>query len=103
MAKREDLVLQTLRDINQKMDRQHESMNDRLVSIEKVQVKQEENLGEHMRRTALLEEDQKGIRSELEPVKKHVAFVEAGLKWMGLIATTVAIVSGIIKIVSALR
>lgn len=105
---KDDAILQALTNLNDKMDRHNESVNARLTSIEKTQVKQEENLGEHMRRTELAE---KGIdilaselktikKDEIEPLKKFKSFIEGGLKGIGLVFTVVSFVAGIIKIIS---
>lgn len=108
MPRKEDLILQALTNMSSKIDRHYEVTNDRLQAIEKVQVKQEENLGEHMRRTELAEkaigslyEDLKDLRDdEIAPLKKHKAFMEGGLKGIGLVATAVSVIAGLIKIIS---
>jgi hypothetical protein len=38
------------------------------------------------------------LRTELQPVKKHVALVDAGLKLVGALASAAAFVLGVVKI-----
>lgn len=81
------LVLSKLDKLDEKVDK----TNDRLNSMDKTLVKQEENLKEHMRRTDLLEGD-------LKPIKKHVAVMNGAFKVLGICGTIVAIAVGIVKI-----
>lgn len=81
------LVLSKLDKLDSKID----STNDRLNSMDKTLVKQEENLKEHMRRTAILEEG-------LKPVQKHVTRVEGALKLLGVISVLVGIAAGVAKL-----
>lgn len=111
MQKKEDVILQALTDLHQKIDRHYESTDSRLASIEKTQVKQEANLGEHMRRTELLESGQTGILSyiktiekeDIAPIKRHVHIVEGVLKGLGLLVSVASFVAAIIKIVLVFR
>jgi hypothetical protein len=77
-----------------------DGLDSRLDSVEKVQVKQEANLGEHMRRTVLLEEAQAATQAEIKPLTLQRARMEGALKVIGLIATGVSLVAGCIKIVT---
>lgn len=72
-----------------------DKLDDRLDSVDKTLVKQEANLGEHMRRTALLEED-------LKPIKKHVGHVEGGLKLLGILSLILGILFSIGKLTGML-
>lgn len=81
------IVIKKLDKIEDKVDK----LDGRLDSAEKVAVKQEANLAEHMRRTELLEND-------LKPVKKHVAMVNGGLKLLGIISLIIGIIAGLMKI-----
>lgn len=94
MPKNEAMIIQALEKLDQKLDRQ----DMRLDSIEKVQVKQEANIGEHMRRTGLLEENVELFRREFKPVQRHVLYVEGTLKFLGGIATLVLVIEGAISI-----
>lgn len=64
-----------------------DKLDDRLDSMDKTLVKQEVNLKEHMRRTALLED-------ELKPVKKHVSHVEGAFKLLGALS----LIGGLLKL-----
>ena len=75
-------------------------LDSRLDSVEKVQVKQEENLGEHMRRTALLEAAHASVQAEIKPLTLQRARMEGALKVIGLIATGVSLMAGCIKIIT---
>lgn len=82
--------------INATLDRildSQETMQETLTKVLIVSGQQEVNIKEHMRRTALLEED-------LKPIKKHVALLEAGLKIVGLISILTAIAASVVKILS---
>lgn len=81
-----------------KFERQLDSLDSRLDSVDKTLVKQEANLGEHMRRTELAETQINGIQDDLKPIKRHVAMVEGALKGMGIVATIISVAVGIIKI-----
>lgn len=94
MPKPDAMVLQALEKLDQKLDRQ----DSRLDSIEKIQVKQEANLGEHMRRTGLVEENVELLRKEFKPVQKHVMYVEGTLKFLGGLATIILVAEGAISI-----
>lgn len=76
---------------------QLDKLDERLDSIDRTSVKQEENLREHMRRTALLEKQHDMLRTEihedLDPIKAHVnqvkgisKFVMAAIPIIGAIA-----------------
>lgn len=65
-------------------------LHDRLDSIDKTLVRQEENLKEHMRRTELLE-------LEVHPIKEHVHQLRGAFKVLGLILTITGVVAALIK------
>lgn len=92
---KENHVLQALEKFESKIDK----LDSRLDSIEKVQIKQEANLGEHMRRTDLAEKNMDSLRADFKPIQKHVAYMEGALKGFGLVAMCVAIGAGIVKII----
>lgn len=79
-----------------------ESLDDRLDSVDKTLVKQEANLGEHMRRTELAEQGISELKTEIKPLQTHKAFMEGTLKGIGLIATAVSLIAGIMKIAAYL-
>jgi hypothetical protein len=91
-----------LKEIHDKMDR-HDKENDvRLDNIEKVMIVQEQNLKEHMKRSHHLEEiveNEKGnIKSELEPIKRHISMVHGGLKALGFLTVLITGLAGILKL-----
>ena len=85
-------------DLSSKLDR----IADDITDIKVTAAKQEENLKEHMRRTAAAEEaillarkeaslKAAALESELKPVKDHVTMVNGVLKFIGLIAVLLGI------------
>lgn len=68
-----------------KIEAKVDKIDGRLLVIDKTLVKQEANLKEHMRRTDLLEND-------LRPIKTHVAMIQGALKLIGLIALLTTII-----------
>lgn len=94
----EDQILRALDKFESKLD----SLDSRLDAVDKTLVKQEANLGEHMRRTDLAESRMDIIQADIQPIKKHVAMMEGALKGIGVLATIVGIIAGIIKIASLL-
>ena len=66
-------------------------INNCLNSIDKTLVKQQVLLDEHIRRTEILE-------LKLEPVEKHVAALNGGLKALGVLSLVVGIFAAILKI-----
>lgn len=64
----------------ERIEKKIDDSNDHLVSIDITLAEQHITLREHMRRTALIEQ-------ELRPIKKHVSLMNAGAKIITLIAT----------------
>lgn len=62
-----------------KMDHKLDKLDNRVDNVDVTLAKQEVSLSEHIRRTALLEED-------VRPIKKHVNNVQGALKLLGLIS-----------------
>ncbi len=75
-----------------------DSMSDKINDIAIVQSKQEENLREHMRRTALAEENIQRLHDELRPIQAHVTVVTGIIKIVGLLATIITVIIGILDI-----
>lgn len=96
---KDDQVLRFLEKLDNKIDR----LDSRLDAVEKIQIKQEGNLGEHMRRTAQNEEGldllRTEMKSEIKPLKTHVDYMNGALKFLGIIATLVAVAAGVVKII----
>ena len=92
-------LYQKLEKIEQQLSKNHEIVDGRLTTIEKIQAVQEANLKEHMRRSDNLEKIVTDMeKKDIQPVKRHVAMVEGALKLLGIIGILVSIVSGILKI-----
>jgi len=76
-----------------KIDAKIDQIGNRLGSIDVTLAAQHESLKEHMRRTALLEED-------VAPIKKHVAMIQGALKLIGLACCIAGAVESIITVAS---
>lgn len=79
-----------------------EEITKEITELKVVSVKQEENLKVHMKRSDALEEQLDIMRQELKPVQKHVFYVDAFIKGLGLISIIIGIISGLLKIQSLL-
>ncbi len=75
------------------------SIDDRLNKIEETSARHDENLKEHMKRSDLLEKNLNLIESDLdekiEPIQKHINYVEGFFKLLGVIAVIVGIYSAL--------
>lgn len=78
----------------------HQANENRLDNIEKVLVKQEENLKEHMRRSDSLETLVQQNEAKLVPIQRHINRVDGALKLIGLVGILIGIAAGIVKIIS---
>ena len=72
-----------MKKLEEKIDRIIESQSE----MNETLIRQEENLKEHMRRTAMLEE-------EVKPIVKHVAMVKGAGILVGVLATLASIWKG---------
>ena len=89
-----DLILTKLDKLDTKMDK----LDDRLDSSEKIAVKQEANLDEHMRRSDLLEKRQDKLRGDISPLLKiHTVIWGAGKAVVGL-GVLISVLVGIMKL-----
>ena len=79
--------------IEEKLDR----VESKLSSIDVTLAKQAKDLEHHIYRTDLAETNIELLRSEMQPVKKHVALMDASLKVIGAIASIATFVIGIIR------
>ena len=82
-----------LNKIEEKLDK----VEEKLSSIDVTLAKQAKDLEHHIYRTDLAEQNIELIRQEMQPVKKHVALMDAGLKVMGAISSLAMFVLGIAK------
>ena len=89
-----------MKDLLERAIHQLDKLDDKLDSVDKTLVKQEENLREHMRRTEILESQHADLSShmdeELEPIKTHVAQVKGVTKF---IATAIPILIGLAGVI----
>ncbi len=70
--------------IDQKLDKIVETLGEQAVTLGRLTVSVEE----HVRRTNLLEED-------IKPIKSHVAMVQGALKLVGFLSVLAAIAEGV--------
>lgn len=80
---------------------------DKLEKLEYIAVRQEVNLAkltvsveEHVKRSNMLEDEQKKQREELEPLKKHVAMTNGALKLIGLFGIIASIVLAVVETIT---
>lgn len=84
-----EMILDELKDMRKDMN-----------NMSNTQAQQHITLQDHTRRSEALEKLYELVRSELEPVKKHVAMVDGALKFIGLIGVIVGIITGIVSLIS---
>lgn len=85
--------------LSEKLASHNKQNNERLIEIEKVLVRQEANLQEHMKRSDNLEKMLDNIeKKDLKPLQRHVAMVEGSLKLIGIIGILTGIVVSLIKL-----
>lgn len=82
--------------IEEKVDR----IEDKISNIDITLAKQAKDLEHHIYRTDLAEENLESLRVEFQPIKKHVALVDASLKVIGAVASVITFVMGVYKLVS---
>lgn len=61
--------------------------------------KQEENLRLHVYRTDLAEQNIESLRREIIPLKTNYNYIHGGLKFLGLAAAVVTLISSVIVII----
>lgn len=66
-------------------------MREEMQAIKIVNVKQEQNLREHMKRSDALEENLDILRKNMKPLQRHVMMVDWFFKLLGVIAILVTI------------
>jgi predicted nucleic acid-binding Zn-ribbon protein len=87
-----------MKDQLDKIEAKVEKIEDSISNIDVTLARQAKDLEHHIYRTSLAEENIELLRTELQPVKKHVALVDAGLKLVGALASATAFVLGVVKI-----
>lgn len=78
-------------DLKRQLDRLEtkiDDQNEHLANIDVTLATQSTQLREHMRRTSLLEQ-------EVRPIRKHVAMVSGALKFLGIVASILAITAAL--------
>lgn len=81
--------------IDEKLDR----IEDKISNIDITITRQAKDIEHHIYRTDLAEQNINLLRTELQPIKKHVALLDAGLKIIGILASIITFVAGIYKLV----
>jgi chromosome segregation ATPase len=81
-----------------KIESRLEKIEDSLSSIDKTLVKQHGELEKHIMRTEINEQMMQALHEEFKPVRKHISMLEGALKFVGIVATVVTIVAGLVKI-----
>lgn len=80
--------------IEEKLDKVESKLSDIDVTL----AKQAKDLEHHIYRTDLAETNIELLRAEMQPVKKHVALMDASLKVIGAIASIATFIVGVIRI-----
>ncbi len=81
-----------------KIEEKLDKVDEKLSSIDVTLARQAKDLEHHIYRTSLAEENIELLRTELQPVKRPVALMAASLKVIGALASAVAFILGVIKI-----
>jgi predicted nucleic acid-binding Zn-ribbon protein len=83
-----------LKKIEEKLDKVEEKIS----SIDVTLAKQAKDLEHHIYRTDLAESNIELLRAEMQPVKKHVALMDASLKVVGAISSAAMFILGVAKL-----
>lgn len=75
---------------------QLDKLDDKLDSVDKTIIKQEENLREHMRRTEIAEKRIENLSEDLEPIQNHVNQVRGGFKILAYVVPIIVTLIGTI-------
>jgi archaellum component FlaC len=89
-----------MKDQLDKIEEKLDKVEEKISSIDVTLAKQAKDLEHHIYRTDLAESNIELLRTEMQPVKRHVALMDASLKVIGAIASVVTFVIGIIKLIS---
>lgn len=79
--------------IEEKVDR----IEEKISNIDITLAKQAKDLEHHIYRTDLAEQNIELIRQEMQPVKKHVALMDASLKVIGALSSLAMFIMGVVK------
>jgi hypothetical protein len=87
-----------MKDQLDKIEAKVDKIEDSISSIDVTLAKQAKDLEHHIYRTDLAESNIELLRSEMMPVKKHVALMDASLKIIGAVASIVTFIAGVYKL-----
>lgn len=82
-----------------KIEEKIDKIDDKISNIDVTLAKQAKDLEHHIYRTDLAEQNIELIRQEMQPVKKHVALVDASLRIIGALASVATFAAGVIKFI----
>lgn len=86
-------------DLLVKILEKQEKIGEDINEIKVVIAVQEEHLKTHIRRTELAEENISLLRNEVEPIKKHVQYINGILKFIGLLSVITTLIASVLKVV----
>ena len=81
-----------------KIEEKLDKVEEKLSSIDVTLAKQAKDLEHHIYRTDLAEQNIELIRQEMQPVKKHVALMDASLKVIGALSSVAMFIMGLVKL-----
>lgn len=81
-----------------KIEEKIDKIDDKISNIDVTLAKQAKDLEHHIYRTDLAEQNIELIRQEMQPVKKHVALVDASLRIIGALASIATFIAGVYKL-----
>jgi predicted nucleic acid-binding Zn-ribbon protein len=82
-----------------KIEAKIDEVEEKLSSIDVTLAKQAKDLEHHIYRTELAETNIELLRAEIQPVKKHVAIMDAVFKIIGVLASVTTFIMGVIKLI----
>lgn len=85
-----------------KLDNKVDSIDQRLEEMQEVHQKNSLSLIEHVERTNFLEEQVALMREQISPIEKHVDHVNFTFKLIGIVASCIGFIAGLIKTLSFL-
>lgn len=80
--------------IDLKLDKIHADVAESKI----IQARHDENLKEHMKRTAILEDSSKFLYGQVVDIKLHTAKIDGIFKFIGVASTLVSCILGILKL-----
>lgn len=86
-----------MKDQLDKIENKIDNIEDSISNIDVTLAKQSKDLEHHIFRTDLAEQNLELLRAEMQPIKKHVALVDAGLKIIGVLSSAAMFILGVVK------